>query len=187
MEDQELLKRIKQNDKKAFEIVFREYFHVLHEYANFYLNSSVLAEDIVQDIFLKLWDCRERLTIHSSLKGYLFRCIHNKCIQYLRHKVVKQNHGVIHQSKLEEAQLMNRLYFESGLTKLIENDIESLVNKAINDLPDKTREIYILSRHKYLKNREIATKMNLTEKSVEYHITRALESIRLYLKDYLPE
>jgi RNA polymerase sigma-70 factor (ECF subfamily) len=186
VEDQELLKLLKHNNKKAFENIFREYFHVLHEYANFYIGNSYLAEDIVQDIFLKIWDSRDRLAIHSSFKGYLFRSVHNNCIQYLRHKAVEQNHHAIHQAKLEEAILMNRLFFESGLTKLFENDIESLVNKAVDDLPEKTREIYLLSRHKYLKNSLIAKKFNITEKSVEYHITRALESLRKYLKDYLP-
>ena len=186
MEDQELLTRIRHNDKKAFESIFHEYFHALHEYAYFYIGNSQLAEDIVQDIFLKLWDSRDRLTIHTSLKGYLFRSIHNNCIQYLRHRVVEQNHHAIHQAKLEEAILMNRLFFESGLTKLFENDIESLVNKAIEDLPGTTREIYMLSRYKYLKNSEIAKKISLTEKSVEYHISRALEILRKYLKDYLP-
>lgn len=186
MEEQELINRIKHNDKKAFEIVFREYFHVLHEYVIFYIGNSQLAEDIVQDIFLKIWESRDRLAIHSTLKGYLFRSVHNNCIQCLRHKVVEQNHHTIHKAKLEEALLMNRLFFESGLTKLFQNDIESLVEKGINDLPGKTREIYMLSRHKHLKNSEIARKFNVTEKSVEYHITRALESLRKYLKDYLP-
>jgi RNA polymerase sigma-70 factor (ECF subfamily) len=186
VEDQELLTRIKHNDKQAFEYIFHEYFHVLHEYAYFYIGNSQLAEDIVQDVFLKIWDSRDRLAIHTSLKGYLFRSIHNNCIQYLRHKVVEQKHHAIHQTKLEEAVLMNRLFFETGLTRLYENDIESLVNKAIDDLPGKTREIYVLSRHKYLKNSAIAKKFNVTEKSIEYHITKALESLRKYLKDYLP-
>ena len=186
MEDQELLTRIKHNDKKAFEYIFHEYFHVLHEYAYFYIENSSLAEDIVQDVFLKIWDSRDRLAIHTSLKGYLFRCIHNNCIQYLRHKMVEQNHQVTNRAKLEEAVIMNRLFFETGLTRLYENDIESLVNKAIDDLPAKTREIYVLSRHKYLKNSAIAKKFNVTEKSIEYHITRALDSLRKYLKDYLP-
>ena len=186
MEDQELLTRIKHNDKKAFEHIFHEYFHVLHEYANFYVENLQLAEDIVQDVFLKIWDTRNRLVIHTSLKGYLFRSIHNNCIQYLRHKVVVQDHHAIHQAKLKEALLMNRLFFETGLTKLYENEIESLVHKAIDDLPGRTREIYVLSRHKYLKNSVIARKFNVTEKSIEYHITKALESLRKYLKDYLP-
>ncbi len=100
MEDKELLTQIKHNDKKAFETIFRAYFHFLQEYPNFYIGNSPQTEDIVQDIFLKLGDSRDRLSIHSSLKGYLLRSIHNNCIQYLRHKVVEQNHHVIHQAKI---------------------------------------------------------------------------------------
>jgi RNA polymerase sigma-70 factor (ECF subfamily) len=186
VEERDLFNRIKNSDKEAFEIIFREYFHVLHEYAIFYIGNPQLAEDIVQDVFIKIWDSRDRLGIHSSLKGYLYRSVHNHCIQYIRHKKVEKNHHALQKAKLEEAILMNRLFFESGISKLFENDIESLVDEAISDLPGKTREIYILSRHKYLSNKEISKKVKLTEKSVEYHITRALEFLRKYLKDYLP-
>ena len=186
MDDHQTLKRIKNNDSGAFEDLFREQYPGLHEYAVFYVGESQLAEDIVQDVFLKIWETRNRLTIRSSFRGYLFRCVHNNCIQYLRHQVVKRNHLAEHQAKIEEAQLMNRLYFESGLSRLFKNDIESVVNNTINELPEKTQEIFILSRHKFLKNSEIATKINLSEKSVEYHITKALDFLRKHLKDYLP-
>ncbi|MEN8247994.1 MAG: RNA polymerase sigma-70 factor [Bacteroidota bacterium] len=186
MDDQETLKRIRKNDKKAFEEIFREYYPSLHEYALFYVGNTQLAEDIVQDVFLKIWNTRNRLTIQSSLKGYLIRAIHNHCIQYLRHQVVKQKYQVIHQAKMEEALIMNRLYFECGLSKLFKDDIVSLADKAIDTLPEKTREIFVLSRHRFLKNSEIAKKFNISEKSVEYHISRALDLLRKQLKDYLP-
>ena len=148
MENKEILRRIRQNDKRAFEYVFHKYFTLLHEYAKFYVGRSQLAEDIVQDVFLKVWETRDRMAIQYSLKGYLFRSVHNNCIQYLRHKKVEQTHLVHHQAKLEEAILMNRLFFETGLTRLFEDDISSLVEKGIDDLPEKTREIFILSRYK---------------------------------------
>ena len=111
MENKEILRRIRQNDKRAFEYVFHKYFTLLHEYAKFYVGRSQLAEDIVQDVFLKVWETRDRMAIQYSLKGYLFRSVHNNCIQYLRHKKVEQTHLVHHQAKLEEAILMNRLFF----------------------------------------------------------------------------
>lgn len=186
MEDKEILRRIRRNDKRFFEFVFRKYFTLLQEYAVFYVEGSQQAEDIVQDVFLNIWEKRDRLEIKCSLKGYLFRSVHNKCIQYHRHKKVEQNHHTYHQAKLEEAILMNRLFFETGLTKLFEDDIASLVKKGIADLPEKTREIFILSRYKYLKYSDIALRFNITEKSVEYHISRALETLRKYLTEYLP-
>lgn len=180
-----MLKRIRKSDRKAFEFIFRKYFDDLHKYANFYVSNSQRAEDIVQDVFLKIWEIRAHLSVKSSLKAYLFRSVHNKCIQYLRHKEVEQAHES-KQAGLEEARAMNRLFFETGLTKLFEQDIESLVEKGILVLPEKTREIYLLSRNSFLKYSEIASRFNMTEKSVEYHISRALDILRKYLKEYLP-
>ena len=128
MDEKEILKRIKGNDRKAFEYMFRKYFDSLFGYANFYVGNSQQAEDIVQDIFLKIWTIRARLSVKSSLKAYLFRSVHNKCIQYLRHREVEQAHAS-KQAGLEEARAMNRLFFETGLTKLFEHDIACIIHK----------------------------------------------------------
>ncbi|MCK5137125.1 MAG: RNA polymerase sigma-70 factor [Bacteroidales bacterium] len=186
MKEDQLLTHIKNNDKKAFEDIYRMYFPLLHEYAKFYIDSLQMAEDIVQDVFVKLWHSRKEISIKSTLKGYLFRSVHNRCIQYLRHNKIEQQHQVLQQAKLEEATIMNRVFFESGLSRLFESEIEALVQNALNDLPKKTREIYEFSRRQYLTNKEIAKKINLTEKSVEYHISKALESLRKCLKEFLP-
>ena len=81
---------------------------------------------------------------------------------------------------------MNRLYFETGISRLFEKEIGQLVECAITKLPEKTRDIFVLSRNQQQKNSEIAKKMNVTEKTVEYHISRALIILREELKDYLP-
>lgn len=184
--DNQLITRIQNNDEKAFEDIFRRYFQVLNEYAVFYTEDPQLSEDIVQDIFLKLWHSRHKISIHTTLKGYLYRSVHNRCIQYLRHKAVEQQHKDSHQAKLQEAILMNRLFFENGITRLFESEIKLLIQKSLDELPEKTREIYILSRKRYLTNKEIAKKKNISEKSVEYHISKVMESLRKYLRDYIP-
>ena len=174
------------NDEKAFEALFRECFLILHEYALFYTANSKQAEDIVQDIFLKMWESRDKLIINTSLKAYLFRSVHNNCIQYLRRQSVRKKYDDSHQVKLQESLIMSHLFFESGLSKLFEEEIGTLKNNAINTLPEKTRKIYILSRDKYLKNSKIAELLDITEKTVEYHISRALVALRQQLKDYIP-
>ena len=185
MKDNDLLKRLKKNDGKAFEELFRMYFISLQEYASFYTNSPQLAEDIVHDVFYRIWEKRKNLEIHTSVKSYLFRSIHNNCIQYLRHQKVVQQHNLNQQVRLEEALIMNRLYFETGLSKLFEKEINELVDEAIGKLPEKTRDIYLLSRKQHKNNKEIAEKLQITEKAVEYHITRALSLLREELKEYL--
>ena len=186
MEDKNLLDKIKKNDGKAFEVLFRRYFSALHNYAAFYIGSFQLAEDMVHDVFYKIWDTRKSLNIHTSIKSYLFRSIHYNCIQYLRHLKVVKEHSMRHEAKLQEALMMNRLYFETGLSKLMEKEIGDLVKDAINKLPEKTRCIFLMSRDRQLKNSEIAQKLSVSEKAVEYHMTRALIMMKHELKDYLP-
>jgi RNA polymerase sigma-70 factor, ECF subfamily len=186
VEDENLIKRIKKDDGQAFEELFRRYFAALHNYAAFYTGSTQIAEDMVHDVFYKIWDTRKNLNIHTSAKSYLFRSVHNNCIQYLRHLKVVKEHSKKHEARLQEALMMNRLYFETGLSKLMEKEIGSLVKEAISRLPEKTRDIFLMSRDMHLKNAEIAKKLDVTEKAIEYHITRALLTLRQELKDYLP-
>ncbi len=186
VEDKNLIKRIKKDDGKAFEELFREYFAALHNYAAFYTGSSQIAEDMVHDVFYKIWDTRKTLNIHTSIKSYLFRSVHNNCIQYLRHLKVVKEYSKKHEARLQEALIMNRLYFETGLSKLMEKEIGDLVKEAISRLPEKTGDIFLMSRDMHMKNSEIAQKLDVTEKAVEYHITRALLILRQDLKDYLP-
>ncbi len=185
MKDSELLKRLKKNDGLAFEELFRRYFTALHNYAKFYTGNSQLAEDLVHDVFYKIWELRRTLAIHISIKSYLYKSVHNNCIQHLRHLKVVKKHNKRQEARLEEALLMNRLYFETGISRLFEKEIGQLVESAISKLPEKTRDVFILSRSQYQKNSEIAKKMNVTEKTVEYHISRALIILKEDLKDYL--
>lgn len=185
MNDQKLLARLKKSDKSVFEEIFRKYVELLNEYAYFYVMDLHVAEDIVQDLFVKIWENREKLNIRVSLKAYLYRSTHNSCIQYLRHKQVSFKHEKSVQSRLSEARLMNQFYFESGINKLFEVEISEQVAESLKKLPPKTAQIFLLSRNKFLKNSEIAEKFKLTEKSVEYHMSRALEVLRNDLKDYL--
>ncbi len=183
--DHHLLEKLKNSDEEAFEEIFRSYFIPLNNYAKFYTGSSQLAEDLVHDVYCKIWEKREKLEIHTSIKSYLYKSVHNNCIQYLRHQKVVQEHNRSQQGKLEEAMIINRLFFETGLTRLFQKEIGEMLNKAIAKLPDKTRKIYKMSRNNDQSNKEIAKKFKLTEKAVEYHITKALSYLKLELKDYL--
>jgi RNA polymerase sigma-70 factor, ECF subfamily len=185
LNDRDLLKRLKKDDGKAFEELFRKYFFALMGYAKFYTGNAQIAEDMVHDVFYRIWEIRKSMEVHTSIKSYLYRAVHNNSIQYLRHQKVIQNHNKIQQAKLEEALILNKLYFETGLGKLFEMDINDMVDKAINKLPEKTGKVYILSRKKNNNNSEIAKELNISEKAVEYHITKALSLLRAVLKEYL--
>jgi len=137
LSDKELLQEIKHSNKDAFEELFRRHVAALTEYAAFYISDRQVAEDIVQDLFVKIWEYRDRLEIHSSLKAYLYRSIHNSCIQYLRHQIVSQKHEKYAQFLLREARIMNQLFFESGINNLFEKEIGDLVNQCMKKLPVK--------------------------------------------------
>jgi RNA polymerase sigma-70 factor, ECF subfamily len=187
MEDIDLLKKLKQDDGKAFEELFRRYFTPLLNYARFYTGNFHLAEDLVHDVFYKIWEKRRILAVNTSFKSYLYRSVHNNCIQYLRHLKVVKEHSKKQEVKHEEALLMNQLYFEVGLSKLMEKEIQGLTEEVVGSLPEKTRDIFSMSRNRHQKNSEIAKKLNITEKTVEYHITKALSILRRELKDYLAD
>ncbi len=186
MNDSELIERLRKSDEKAFEKLFREYNSNLAQYADFYIGDSRVAEDIVQDLFFKLWERRFTLKIHTSLKSYLYRSVHNHCIQHLRHRMVNQKYDAFWKSRQKEAQIVNRMFFETGINNLFIGEINELVKESLEKLPQKSREIFLLSREDYMKNAEIGKELNLSEKSVEYHITKVLNKLREDLKDYLP-
>lgn len=177
---------IQQIDEESLERFFRKYYLLLLEYANFYLFNSQLSEDFVHDVFVEIWEAKDNIEIRVSLKAYIFKCLHNKCIQYLRHQSVKQKYNTTIHMKLEEARIMNQLFEDGEMTRLFEEEIQSLVEQAINNLPEKTKRVYLMSRSQYFRNAEIAKKMNLSEKAIEYHITQAIQILRKHLKDYLP-
>jgi RNA polymerase sigma-70 factor, ECF subfamily len=186
LENADIIKRLKNNDEKAFEELFRKYFTALHNYANFYVGNIQIAEDLVHDVYFKIWESRNKLIIHTSIKSYLYRSVHNTCIQYLRHLKVVKEHNKNQEARLDEALLMNTLFSETVLSKLLEKEISELVEDSISKLPAKTRDIYLMSRNKYQKNSEIAKILNVSEKTVEYHMSQALSMLRVGLKDYLP-
>lgn len=165
------------------EKLFTDYFVILKDYAFFYVRSTSAAEDMVQDVFYQLWSKKEDITIRSSLKSYLYRCVHNRCIEYLR----QNNQGFLSIQKylLDEAGIISRMMYGTGLDNLNEEDINEIVDKTIRRLPEKTRKIFLISRKQHLYNKEIARMFSITEKAVEYHISKALRSLRLTLEVYL--
>ncbi len=161
------------------------YFLDLREYARFYTSDTQTAEDLVHDVFFRIWEKRKKLTILSSIKSYLFRAVHNSSIQYLRHRSVVQQHDNMIKDRLEESLIVNRLCFEEGICRLYEKEIKEIVERSLPILPERTREIYLMSRKRNMNNNEIARDLGVTVKTVEYHLTKALSLLREELKDYL--
>lgn len=171
----------------TFEDVYVTYFSRMKYFAMEYVLSEEDAENIVQDVFTELWERRDLLVFNINLVAFLFTSIKNKCIDFLRHKLMAKR--VMDQIQ-EEYQLTLNLKLASleafNQSVFSEEDVEKLATEIINSLPEKCREIFIKSRIEGKKHMVIAEEMNISPKTVENQMTIAYKKLRASLKDYLP-
>jgi RNA polymerase sigma-70 factor (family 1) len=178
--DAEMLnERIKSGDIKAFETLFNAYYTHLTLFANRFLNDLDASEEIVSDSFVVLWEKRSTLEFTSSVQSYLYKMVQNKCLNYIKRRKIENEYV----SYLAKNNLLDD--YPDTWNAYIQKDLESQARKAIETLPEKCREIFKLSRFEHLKNKEIAQKLNLSEKTVERQITIALEKLRHHFKNTL--
>lgn len=156
-------------------------------FAQEYLLSEEDAENIVQDVFTELWERKELLTYNINLVAFLFTSIKNRCIDHLRHNIVVRE--AVNQMQEEyqitlKVKLASLELFDQSL--LSEQDIEKIISDVINSLPDKCREIFIKSKIEGKKQKDIASEMNISLKTVENQMNIAYRKLKSELKDYLP-
>ncbi len=178
MKDQ-LALRIKNGDEYSFELLFRKYYVRLCGFANKFLNDPEEAREIVQDVFLGLWEEREDIRPEDSLNSYLFRITQNKSINKLRRRRVESKYtGILQLVYVENIEL-------SPYDSLLVNELDNEIITAVGKLPVKCREIFDLSRMEGLRYSEIAKMLQISVKTVEAQMSKALKILRLELKDYL--
>lgn len=166
-----------------FELIFKKYYSSMCYYACKFIDEDFIAEDIVQEIFSNLWEKQFDLESEPILKAYLFRSVHNRCINYINYRKITDKHQHILKDKaaLRELEYYNS---EPGSPKSL-FEMEIKIDEVIAGLPIQCRKAFYLSRQKGLKNKEIATEMNISVSAVEKHITKALRIMRDAFKDYL--
>ncbi|WP_163322731.1 RNA polymerase sigma-70 factor [Draconibacterium mangrovi] len=174
-EENNLFENIQQGDEKAFEKLFKLYYGYLCNFATKLINDDVAAEEIVQDLFVKFWERRADLKVETSLKNYLFRSVKNLCLNHIKHSNIKLLYA---QKMIAESEI------NSFNNDYIEVDLAADIAKSIEELPEKRREIFRLSREEGLKYREIAEKLNISIKTVEAQISLAIKSLRDKLNKY---
>lgn len=170
----------KQNPE-LFDEIFRQYSRSLFYYAAKFVDDEV-ARDIVQDVFVKLWTT-ENITVKFSLNGLLFTMVRNSCLQQLEKQKVRNKYFESSKLLIQEEEL--RFYGEDKAS-LIELEMENKLNDVLNKLPDRCRQVFMMSRFENKRNKEIAEELDISVKAVEKQITRALSEIRVEMKDYLP-
>lgn len=182
----EIIQQLKNGNKDAFEYVFRQYFVKLCSYAQSILKKKEAAEEIVEDLFLYLWENCHDINITDSLPSYLFKSVHNRCLKYLRHLEVEQRY-IDKQQKIyldnDTGEMISPDYPEANL---ISKELEQSIKKAVSNLPDQCREVFIQQRINNLTYKEIAEKLEISVNTVKTQMARALQKLRSELKEYLP-
>jgi RNA polymerase sigma-70 factor (ECF subfamily) len=164
------------NDQ-AFEKLFKDHYKALHIYVNTMIRDDEMAEEIVQNMFMRFWEKRELLNIDLSVKAYLYKCVHNDTLNYLKHEKVK--------ARYQEHAAFSLNYSEPASHKAELNELEWKLQEALKDLPEQCRTIFQMSRFEELKYREIAEQLGLSIKTIENQMGKALRILRLKLVDFL--
>lgn len=179
IQEKDVIERLRNGERTAFELLFQFYYPGLVIYATQFAVDRLQAEDIVQNLFVRLWEKRQRVQLVDSLKSYLFTSVRNSCLNTLKHQKVENKYV----EQLYDLSEKNLLY-QPNL--YIASELQEIILGAIDKLPERCREVFVMSRLEQMKNDEIAEKLDLSKRTVETHISHALKILRVELKDYLP-
>lgn len=178
---------LKNGDEKAFERLMDKYYSMLYNFCFGYLHNGDWTKEVLQDVFLWVWENRDKLELQKSIQAFLFSITRNKCLDFIRHrKVVLQFERDLIASHAR-MELNYHALLDNGLDILLTQELDEAIKKAIDHLPDKARQVFLLSRNKGLKYREIAEELEVSEKTVEAHMRKALSKIRTYLNTHHTE
>ncbi|MFD1629910.1 RNA polymerase sigma factor [Pseudopedobacter beijingensis] len=174
--DQQVIALLKDSEEKGLTILFKKYWSFLYSVAFNVFRDKDVCEDIVQEIFLKIWEKREELEIRTSLKTYLL-----SSVKYEVYRQLKKE-----QAKSPITTEVSESLFAASVEKNLEHkELVHNIASAVNSLPPKCKEIYQLSRNEYLSHKEIAHKMNISTKTVENHLTKALKHLKVSIGSFL--
>ena len=174
--DREFFDLLSTDAEKAFEWLFRRYFSELCQVVYRVAHDEHLAQDLVQEVLYELWRKRDKLTISISLRAYLKRAVLNRTLNYLRDNRQWSSEERMPEIAVEESDPVDLLRSE---------ELQELVDAAIEELPEKCRMVFVLSRYEELSYRDIATELGIAEKTVENQVAKALKYLRQRLLPYL--
>lgn len=166
------------DDEEAFKEIFYEYYSALCVYSNRFLNSIEDAEDIVQDSFLKIWKNRKKIEITSSFRNFLITTVKNSTLDFLRKKGVSDRY-IEKQSETDYTLKTPEDFYTF-------NELQVMIGDAIQKLPGRMRHVFEMNRFKGMTYNEIAAQLDVSPKTVESDMGKALRILRQELKDYLP-
>jgi len=170
------------NEKSAiaFQLMFKLYRAKLLHFAYSYISNKQDAEEIIQDVFVKIWKTN---TIHTNFNGFIYKVTRNACLDYLRKKKLTLN--IENNFQQIEASINYNALADDSASKIIENELEDAILNAVEYLPEKCKNVFVKSRIEGLSHKEISKELNISTKTIENQITKALKQMRLRLSDFL--
>lgn len=172
-----LLNEMKRGSQSAFSVLFGIYYADLLLYCGTFIRDRSECEDIVQEIFYKLWNDRRELGIDTSLKTYLLRAVRNGCFDVFRHRKIVRSHVCTVTATPAAGDLETENY-------ILYSDLQDRLDEVLGQLDEKAAEAFRMNRFEHLKYREIAERLQVSERTVEVRIGKALEFIRSHLHDF---
>lgn len=168
-----------------FNEIYTTYYQRSYLYVNSYIHDEMAAEDIVSDALIRLWERMKEEEI-GSVKAFLFTILKNNALDFLKHQAVKRNvHGALELVLARELEIRRNSLESSDPREIFSNEIHQIMEATLQLLPDKTRQVFIMSRFENKSHKEIAELLGISIKGVEYHIAQSIKALRSALKDYL--
>jgi RNA polymerase sigma-70 factor (ECF subfamily) len=187
LQNQYFLNGLTSGNEKIFRLIMEEWYSRLFNFANNYLNNEENTKEVLQDVFLKLWDNRQKLSTDTNLNAYLFTLTRNRCIDLIRREKLMLQFRTDKQEEYRRLSENFEALSDPILDNLFAMEIQAEINRTISELPEQCQKVFVLSRIKGMNNREISRTMVLSEKTIESHLTKALKTIRLALERKFPE
>jgi RNA polymerase sigma-70 factor (family 1) len=170
-----LIEGLQNGDRECFSIIYNRYWYKLYLIAHRRLRDKAWCEELVQDLFVALWEKRGSLHI-EHLENYLHRAMKYKVIDHIRAEITKNNYLEYFKAFVDQEDFVTE-------HTLAMNDLSNVIEKGLKSLPEKSRTVFRLSRLESWPVSDIAEHLNISEKGVEYHLTKSLKTLRLYLKE----
>jgi RNA polymerase sigma-70 factor (ECF subfamily) len=186
VQNEHLIERLQNGDESTFEVTYKMYASRLYYLVYEYIPQKDIAENIVQETLMVLWNKKKELAGNTNLGAYLFTVAKNNCLYKLRNRRFQEKIFISSDTSRLEIKMNTGALETLNTSQLIMEEIEQIIERTMDQLSPQCRAVFNLSRFEEKKNKEIAEELNISVKAVEGHITKALKVFRVALKDYLP-
>jgi len=180
-----LFTRTQEGDEDSFEILFNHYYRQLCTYASVFVKYPDVAEEIVQETFIRIWEKRTMISIRTTFKAYLYRSVHNNCINYLKSKRHLGKKDEAFRDEVLKQTELNRKNLDAGIIdKIVSEEFDTKFSRALESLPPQCLEVFLMCRNEKLSYSEIAEKLGISVNTVKTQMKRALSRLRDSLDKY---